>query len=315
MRFPIRLPAHHSRAQGVLCVLYSVLIWSGWIILSSYSVRGTLTAYDITALRFGTAGLLLMPVLIKRGFSIGPWGWKGSFMLALLMGATYNIIAIIGMKHAPASHAAGIINTTMLTVTTLGSLYLLKEKTTALRLMGIVLSLAGIICMLVVKSSEPGADTLYGHLCFIIGGIIWAFYVLLTKAWKADPLHAASAVCGISFIVYMPIYLLFLPSHIGMDNWHEALFQGVYQGIFNGIFALLLFTRAVVILGASAASAFLPLVPLIATVAAIPLLGEMPNALEWSGIALAASGILLSTGIIGKRSKCTAPDDGFDAGN
>ena len=286
------------------------------MILSSYGVRGTLTAYDITALRFGVAGLVLMPVLFRKGLAIGPWGWKGSFWLAGLMGATYNIVAIIGMKYAPVSHAAGILNTTMLTITTIGGIYFLKEKTTKLRLLGVVMSVSGIVCILVSQPIVLGSNAFVGHLFFLFGGLIWAMYVLTTKAWKVDPLHAASAVCGISFLVYMPIYLLFLPSHIGLHNWHEVLFQAVYQGIFNGIFALLLFTRAVMILGASTGSAFLPLVPVIATVAAIPVFGEIPNAVEVAGIALAASGILLSTGIIARRrGSCTAPVDGLAEGN
>lgn len=266
------------------------------MIISSYSVRGSLSAYDITALRFGTAGLLLLPVLIKKGLRLGPWGRWGGLWLAAMMGATYNTITIMGMKFAPASHAAGIINTTMLSLTTLGAVLLLREQTTRIRLMGIAVSIVGIFCLLDVTGTHS-EGMVFGHLLFLLGGAMWAVYAISLRAWKVDALHATAAVCVFSGALYMPIYLLFLPSHIGMENINEVVFQAVYQGIINSIFALLLFNRSVALLGASTSSAFLPLIPVIATVAAIPALGQTPGALEWAGILIAGVGVLLSTGI------------------
>jgi drug/metabolite transporter (DMT)-like permease len=316
MRFPITFPAHHSRAQGILCVLYSVLIWSGWMIVSSYSVRGSLTSYDITAIRFGVSGIFWLPVLIRKGLSIGPYKRWGSLWLALLMGAPFNFITVFGMKFAPASHAAGIINTTMLTVTTILSIFLLNEKTTKLRILGIAISIAGIGCMLFARPIAPGSDAFTGHLFFLIGGVIWAFYVVSMRAWRVEPVHAAAAVCSLSLVIYLPIYLLFLPVHIGMHNLGEVAGQALYQGILNSVFALLLFNRAIGILGASTASAFLPLIPAIATLLAIPALGEFPTWVEVAGIAFAGVGVLLATGIISVRPvACTAPIDGAAAGN
>ncbi len=286
------------------------------MIVSSYSVRGSLTSYDITAIRFGVSGIIWLPVLLKRGLRIGPYGRWGSLWLALLMGAPFNIITVFGMKFAPASHAAGIINTTMLTITTILSIFLLKEETTKLRVTGIVVSIIGIGCMLLAKPLAAGSDAFLGHIFFLLGGAVWAGYVVCMKAWKANAVHAAAAVCTISCAIYIPIYLLFLPVHIGMHNIGEVAFQSLYQGVLNSVFALLLFNRAVGILGASTSSAFLPLIPALATLLAIPALGEMPIPVEISGIAFAGVGVLLSTGIISrKKVHCTAPIDGAAAGN
>lgn len=92
----------------------------------------------------------------------------------------------------------------------------------------------------------------------------------------------------------------FLPHNINAGNSHEAIFQAVYQGVFNSIFALLCYNRAIKLLGATTSSAFLPLIPVLATIAAIPMLNETPIPLEWLGIALASGGVLLSTGILGR---------------
>lgn len=293
------MPTNHPLLQGIAFVMFSVLVWSGWMVFSSHGVRGTLTAYDLTALRFGTAALVMLPILIKKGFRVGPWGiWSGIF-LACLMGATYNTLTIYGMKFAPVSHM-GLINTGMLVMTTLGGIFLLKEKTNALRILGIFISLSGIGCLLIANPSDNGLAIHIGHAAFFLGGTMWAAYALFVKHWKLDALHITAAVCVWSGALFMPLYIFFLPHNINAGNLNEAIFQAVYQGIINSVFALLCYNRAIKLLGAATSSAFLPLIPVIATLVAIPLLGEVPIPLEWLGIGLASGGVMLSTGIVGR---------------
>lgn len=288
------------RLQGIACVLFSVLVWSGWMVLSTQGVRGTLNAFDLTALRFGTAGMVLLPVLMKKGFRVGPWGIFSGMLLACLMGAIYSPLTIYGMRFAPVSHI-GLINTGMLVVTTLGGIFLLKEKTSKLRIIGIGVTLLGIAFLLFSQEVGSAFPHIHrGHLAFFLGGSLWATYALLTKAWKLDPLHVTAAVGVYSAVLFLPVYFLFLPHGISADNLHEAVFQALYQGIINSILALLCYNRAVAILGATTSSAFLPLIPVIATLAAMPMFGEMPLPAEWLGIALASAGVLLSTGIVGR---------------
>lgn len=295
------LPQESTRAVGFLCALFSVLVWSGWMVLSSYSVRAHLNAYDITALRFATAGLVLLPIALKRGLRVGPWGRWGALWLALLMGAAYNVIAIAGMKLAPVSHAS-IIQTTVLICSTIGAVFILREKFSKLQGVGVALSVLGIGSLLLASDSGHGdsLDLWIGHACFAIGGAMWAVYILSVRKWQADPLQATAAVCVVSALYFLPIYLFFLPHQISWAHWEEAAFQAFYQGIVNSVFALLCYNRAVQYLGAATTSAFLPLIPVIASLIAMPMLGEYPNLMEWAGIGLAAFGVLMATGFIGR---------------
>jgi drug/metabolite transporter (DMT)-like permease len=290
----------HHRVVGIFSILFAVLVWVGWTVSSSYSVRAGLTAYDLTALRFGTAGLIMLPVALRKGLRIGPWGIWGGLALAATMGATYNTITVTGMRFAPTSHASGIIINTMLVLTTAGAVLFLKERTSKLRLGGIAVSLTGIGCLLYAKGagdSSP-ADLMLGHILFLVGGVIWALHALFIKAWKADPIHVTAVVCVISAVLYMPIYYLFLPSGIGPHNYTEAAFQAVYQGLINSVCATFCFNRAIRLIGASTTSAFLPLIPVLSTLVAIPVMHEMPAHIEWMGLGLAAIGVLLATGFL-----------------
>lgn len=291
-----------ARTRGIFFILYCVLVWSGWMIVSSHGVRSSLSAYDITALRFGAAGIVMLPFMMKRGWKMGPWGILGGILLASLMGSVYNVITITGMKFAPASHAAGLINSSVVAITTIGGVLLLKEKTSKLKLLGIAISMVGVLTIVdILHGDVTEGDMALGHLFFLMGGAMWAAYALLMRIWKLDPLHVAAGVCVYSAITYLPVYFTVLPVTIGWHNWDAALFQAVYQGLINSVLSLIAYNKGVELLGVSASSALIPLIPVIATLTAIPILGQDPTMMDAIGIALVAGGVLLSTGIIGRK--------------
>lgn len=282
--------------KGYLCVLFSILVWAGWMVLSRMSVKGTLTAADITALRFGVSGILLLPLAFKRRLGLGPWGLKGGLVMALLIGAPYTNIAIAGMKFAPVSHASTIINGSLLVLTTAVGIRYLKEPTSPSHLFGVGLSLCGIICMLAATSNGTRSEWI-GHMLFIVSGLMWGGSVLLARAWRAPPVQVAISVCIFSMLFYLPYYFLVEGCHINAGNWREAAFQGAYQGVLNSIFAFIAFNMSIQLLGASRVGSLTPLVPAISTILAIfPPLHEMPSPLEWAGVATVTFGVFLASG-------------------
>lgn len=291
----------NQQIKGYACILLSIFIWAGWMVASRYAVKGSLTAYDITAIRFTVAGLILLPIAIKRGFRIGPYGILGGIILSIGVGAPYTNLAVLGMKYAPASHASTFINGTLLITTTVVGILALKEPTTRLRLIGVGCSFVGVICMFFAKSAHGSEDAWIGHVLFIVSGLMWSSYTLLVRAWRADALQAAAAVCVLSMIGYMPFYLALAESHITLEHWKEVAFQGMYQGVLTAVIALISFNAGIRILGASRAGAFIPLVPVLATLLAIPILGEVPNEREVLGVACVSLGVLLASGLFRRR--------------
>lgn len=279
--------------------MFAVLIWSGWVVVSRFGVKGALTPYDITAIRFTTSGLILLPVILRKGLRIGPWGIWSGLLISALMGACYTNIVISGLKYAPVSHASTVNSGTFLIIITLIGIHGLREHVPRLRLFGVLCSLAGIGIMLMAKNT--GADSPYqwlGHLCFMTGGAMWAVYVMLARAWKLDPLHAAAVICVLSMLTYMPVYLIYMDSHISIANWREVALQSVYQGLLTGVLALVIFNKGVHILGAARAGSLIPLIPAISTLLAIPVLHEFPSVTEWVGILAVSFGVFLASGVV-----------------
>jgi hypothetical protein len=60
--------------RGALCGLTAVSIWSGWIVVARLGLRTSLTPWDIAALRFGVAGLLLLPYVFNKGLAFDRLG-------------------------------------------------------------------------------------------------------------------------------------------------------------------------------------------------------------------------------------------------
>lgn len=68
------------------------------------------------------------------------------------------------------------------------------------------------------------------------------------------------------------------------------------QGLLTAIVALILYGRAVALLGATGGTAFIALNPVLTGLAAIPILGEWPSAAEWLSTMFISVGVYILTG-------------------
>jgi drug/metabolite transporter (DMT)-like permease len=95
-------------------------------------------------------------------------------------------------------------------------------------------------------------------------------------------------------LTYLPFYVALVPSRLPTAPAGEIVFQALYQGVGVAILALLFYTRAIRELGPSAASLFMPLIPIFAVALGVPVLGEFPNAVQGVGIAGVCVGLVLA---------------------
>jgi drug/metabolite transporter (DMT)-like permease len=285
---------------GYASILCAIFIWAGWMLTTRFLATGALNAYDISALRFLAAGACLVPVAWQRGLRIGPYGWWGSLALCFFLGPTYTIVCATGMKFAPASHAAAIVNGFMVLTSTLLGVYWLNEPFSLKKKCGIAILLAGMGC---VAWAKTGGTASFGHLFFAVGGAMWAGYGISLRRWKVSSWHATAVTSVLSALLYLPIYFFFLPKQVGSAPWSLLLFHSFYQGLMTAVLALFLYGKAVHTLGASTAAAFVPLVPVLTLLLGIPFLGEIPGALEITGVAMVFLGLLVVVVNPGRRSR------------
>lgn len=276
--------------SGVLYGLVAALIWGAWPVLSRLGVQQSLTAYDVTALRFGVAGLALLPVVWWRGTA--GLGWGRALVLACGAGVPYALVTIGGLGFAPAGHAGVIAPSCMLAVSTLGGWLLLGDRPDRARWIGLTLIVCGVALVGWEGLSGGEQGAWIGDLMCAAGGTLWACYTLASRVWKVEPLHATALVAVLSMVVYLPAYALFGDPGILDAPIAETVFQGVFQGLFAAILALLCFTRAVATLGAARGAVFGALVPAVAVLLAFPVLGEAPGMRELTGVVVVTIGMI-----------------------
>ncbi|WP_282610726.1 DMT family transporter [Pelagibius sp. Alg239-R121] len=289
------VPAPVRPLFGWLAALTVVFVWSGWVVVSRFGVVQTLTIYDMLILRFAVAAVAVSPFVWR--FWPRRLRWWQIALVACGQGVPYLLLAFGGFKFAPASHAGIMMNGTLPVFAAILGWVWLKDRPDRWRVAGMTVILAG--CVLIGWDRGTGgvaSDVWIGHLMFLAATLFVAFFMIATKAWQLTPMQTMVCIPTLNLLWFAPFYLLFLPKGIAAAPWSEILLQGAYQGLGPSVIAVLCFTTAVRSIGTSSTAAMMAMVPGMAALLAIPLLGEWPSFFAWTGLVLATGGILLAAG-------------------
>lgn len=288
-----RTPAEYLR--GALYGLAAVSIWSGWIVVARLGLKTSLPPWDIAALRFGVAGLLLLPYVMNKGFALERLGWLGLTAIVLGGGAPV-LLANAGLLFAPAAHAGALFPGVMPLAVAILAALILHEPFTGAKKFGFVLILLGVFGIAWAAGGAIGSRQSIGHALFLGSAGAWACYTVALRHARLEGLHAAGIAAVGALILYMPVYLFVEGTSLAKAPWHDLALQAFVQGLLTAIVSLVFYGRAVSILGASSGAAFAALSPAMTAVMAIPVLGEWPAASDWLAIAAISVGVYVVSG-------------------
>ncbi len=283
-------------ANGVVCGIAAVAIWAAWMVVARLGVTTSLTPLDVTAIRFGVAGLILLPVLWRRGLAFKRLGWTGLIALALGGGAPTVLLATYGVWFAPAADGGALFPGVMPLFVSLLAALILQETFGPARRVGFAMITAGALGLIGIAGLTAGGWRSVGQLMFLGSAAMWASYTVAMRRARLDGLHAAAIGTVASLFLYLPIYFGLAGTALWAAPWSAIALQALVQGVLTVVLSQYLYGRAVAILGASRAASFAALVPAMAAVMAIPLLGEWPSAADWSAIAVISAGVYLAGG-------------------
>lgn len=296
-----------SPRLAVLAMLAAVTIYGSNFALTRGATLAGLTPYDLTALRFGTAGLILLPGFLRRGVrDCAGIGWFRGAMLCLTSGVPMALMMNWGLALAPASHGAAIAPGTVTVMGVVLGMALNWVRPAPLTIAGVGAVLAGLACIGIAGSRHASGTAPYGDLLFLCCGVIWGTYPFLLQRWAVPPMVSTTVVAVLS-LAYLPPYLVLAETHLGAVPFGLVAFQAFNQGVLNIIAALWLWGSAVAVLGAPLAQRFPPLIPVIGTLFAIPVVGEWPTPLQAAGVAVIVSGLLLTV-LGGRRVRAGGPE-------
>ena len=271
-------------------------LWVSWILAVRLGIKTSLAPWDIAALRFIVAGLILSPYLLKKGLAVERLGWGGVAAIMVGGGAPMVLVSYSGLIFAPASHAASLFTALIPLYVAILAAVVLGEAFTVARRVGLVLIVSGVLGIVWSAGGVIGSRQNIGHALFIGAGLLWAGYTVALRKARLGGLHAAAIAAVGSLIAYVPVYVFIFGVSLFDAPWHDLALQAFVNGVLVAVISFLCIGRAVSILGASNGSAFAALAPAITAVLAIPILGEWPATSDWIAMVLISVGVYIASG-------------------
>jgi len=255
-----------TQRQGYLAALAAVIIWSGFILVSRMGGISQLLSYDVIAIRYITCAAIVLPF----------WWFKYRFtlfqprliILSLIGGFAYALFVFKGFELTPASQAAVILPGLMPVLIIVLSVFINKQSHSMTKWLGTGVITAGIAILFWQEFNLNGQFSL-GHLMMGAAALCWALFSVLLNRWHISPWQATVSLSIITCLLYLPIYLLWLPKNISLDLWPDILLQSFYQGLLAATIQMMLYTKAVQLIGAAGMGSMMAIVPVLAGVSAL----------------------------------------------
>ena len=295
-----QLIVSHSETRqlvvGATCAISAVAIWAGWLVMMRLGVTTRLSTTDLAALRFAVAGLVLFPIILRRGLAFDCLGWSGFVAVVIGAGAPVPLVIGIGLTFAPAAHAGALYQGVVPFAVACLAAIVLGERVPSIHKVGLLLIVCGAVMIAGLGMSDLTVRQSIGHICFLSSAFMTACYTVAIRRSRIDGLHAAAIAAVVSLLLYLPVYFVFLDNNLFNKPMADLIFQALYQGVLTAAISLALYGLAIRLLGASKAAAFVALGPVMTALMGIPILGEWPSSVVWAAIVIITAGVYLASG-------------------
>jgi len=249
--------------------------------------------FRASCLSFGGLGLLLLARATGNRIVVPQGQWRRVLLLSAFNIIGWNVFAIYGVSLLPSGRAA-LLGFTMPLWSTLLSVWILGERITVRRIIGLVLGLTGIVALM-GGSLEGMLQAPLGVACMILAAWSWGLGVVLFK--KLPVAMPTSSLTGWTMLLgSVPIMIVAIPlesSRIVMPSFWPA-FGMAYNTLLAFMFCYWAWNRIVQMVPVAVSSLSSLATPLIGVISGMVILGEP---LGWSEV-LAALLILAAVGTV-----------------
>ncbi|MEM7210448.1 MAG: DMT family transporter, partial [Pseudomonadota bacterium] len=192
-----------------------------------------------------------------------------------------------------AAYAGVFANGALPLFTMLISLMVLGERPKAIQIFGSMVIILGGTLVAWRGLDAGGPNVALGIALFLGASALIASYIWLLKHYSVTPRQALAIVNVPNTVIYLPIWLLFLPTNLTGVPIETVALQAAFQGLGPGFLAVMIFAIMAYHLGANATAGVSASVPAVAALLAVPVLGEVPTLVEWTGIAIVSAGLAI----------------------
>jgi len=290
-----------STTQGILLAVLATIIWSGNFIVA----RGVIHEIPPIALAFSrwTCASLIMIPLGWRSIHAQWADIKANavhlFWAALTGVSMFNTLVYIAGHFTEAINLALIGTTSSPIFSYILARIFLKEKITPLKLIGLLLCIAGVLFII----SRGSWNNLVhfrltsGDGWVLLGALSFSIYNILArkKPVKLGPITYLTTTFWIGTLLLLPFAIWELSMHPTGIRWTPSLvFIILYLGAGASVAAFFCWNAAIARLGAARASIFGNLIPVFSSIEAVWLLKEKILPAHITGMMLVFLGVFLA---------------------
>jgi drug/metabolite transporter (DMT)-like permease len=288
-----------ERTFGLICLVAVMAVWGSTFVVTKTAAR-EIPPLTLATLRFVIASAILVPIALNRGGlrtlpQPVPWG---HFALMALTGvAAFAITFNNALVHGAAAQGA-IVYALVPAAIALAAVLFLRERVSRVRVLGMVLSVVGVVIVAAGGDSSFDAPNPVLGAVWMLGAVLaWTAYTILAKKLaNADPVVTIALVSALGAAMLLPIAAFelagsSLPFNPSLAAWGGAIFLGV----FASALAYIAYGFALRVLDATVVGVYTNLNPLIGVAAAVLFLGEVLHASQIAGGLLAFAGMWLAS--------------------
>lgn len=288
-----------KKSYVLLFLCLAPLFWAGNYVLGEYVVE-EMTPIQMTFIRWAIAIVLLWPLAhyIERPVWKDVWkSWKLLTTMSLLGIIGYNFLLYEALKYTTPVNASLVNSISPILIVVL-STFLLRERLTRWNLIGLVLSLGGVLMVLTNGRIGDLAEVQYnaGDLLMLLAVLLWSVYSIMGRKMTAIPPIAATAVSVIiGLVILLPVTLYQgLPSSVST----QGLLGITYMGLFPSVGAFVFWNVSLRYIDASRVGIFLYLIPVFTAIISL-LMGKTITAVQIAGGIMVFIGVYIN----GKKAK------------
>ncbi|QDQ25675.1 DMT family transporter [Chitinimonas arctica] len=279
---------------GLAALVVTVLIWASFFLSLRAGARAHLAPDELALIRFGPAGLIFLPVLCSRWRRIAAVPLRHLLGIVIGSGLPYFLVAGLGMRHAPVSDGSTLIPGTLPLFVAAISVLVFRQALPAGRGRALALIALGVATLLALNHGT--GEIWRGYALCLFGSLLWANFTVSLRKSGLSPVEGAALISTVSLAMlsiwlvgHPPVGLAALPAR-------ELAFHVAIQGLGVGLLSTLCYAYAISRLGAERAAAAGALTPVVASLLAVPLFGELPGPASLLGMLLIVAGVVLASG-------------------
>lgn len=276
-----------------LSAILGMLMWASSFIATKIAYQ-SVSPILLCVIRFAIASVIMMILrLMQKKRARIPLRDQRNIILSAAAGiSVYYVLENIALQYTTAS-AASLIEAAYPIITVCIGVWIYHEKTSKRMLIGIVISIIGVLILSGFSASEGSG--LKGDILLLIDGALWGFYNFLVQRIPKEYDNFTVSYYQMLWGTLMFLPMLFLEKPVFTNISSETIIAIIYLSTGCSVAAFLLYNYGLSGISASSASAIMNLMPLFGVLLSFLILHETISVTQIIGGILIMLGVYIST--------------------